>query len=497
MNLNQTPHDYLIVFIHILFKRKRLILTFMACSFALVCLYTFMATPIFMASSQVLVKLGRENVFIPQVGNVSPILNENTVEQINSELELLKSQVLAEAVIKSVGLDKLFPDMQNPGWLGRIRRSLSGTADNRNDERALLRFQKALAVQGVRNSRVIEIEFQHPDRKLAAEVVNRYVATYLDERLKLHRDPQSFAFFDEQTRLLREKIQKAEERLKDLKALNQVIEPGQERDLMLRQKSELEAVVNDTAGRIEETQRRILQLRNQLASLSELVAQGEETEPNQLLINTLQTQMVQLEIRKKELLTKYTDNNPLLLEVNEQLRGVQQRLVEEQSRRYGRSRYGPNPTYQQIREELLRNEVEEKALTAKLAIQREQLDQYRTKLVKIVSSELDLSELQNEIDVDRRNFQLYQTKAEENRISNEMDSRKIANVSVINAALPPIEPIKPNKWLNLGLGVLFAIFGSIGLALGIEVFKDHFERPDEVEAALGSPVLASIPYRQG
>jgi capsular polysaccharide biosynthesis protein len=48
--------------------------------------------------------------------------------------------------------------------------------------------------------------------------------------------------------------------------------------------------------------------------------------------------------------------------------------------------------------------------------------------------------------------------------------------------------------LNLGLGIAFAVFGSLGLAFGLELFRDDCERPDELEQALGAPVLASIPH---
>jgi capsular polysaccharide biosynthesis protein len=77
-----------------------------------------------------------------------------------------------------------------------------------------------------------------------------------------------------------------------------------------------------------------------------------------------------------------------------------------------------------------------------------------------------------------------------------MDSQKIVSVSVLRPALIPLKPIKPNILLNLGLGIAFAVFGSLGLAFGLDLFRDHFDRPDEVEAALGTPVLASIPHLQ-
>jgi uncharacterized protein involved in exopolysaccharide biosynthesis len=496
MNLNETAHDYLLWFFHVLFKRQRLITLCMTVSFALVCMYTFTVTPTFMASSQVLVKIGRENVYVPQGGNYNPILSENSLEQINSEIELLKSRVLAERIINSIGTDRLYPDMGDPVWYKRIKSRVIGSENTPIAQLSLGKFDKALTIHGIKNSRVIEVGFQHPDPVLAAEVANRYVAGYLDERVKVHQDPKTLTFFDDQTKFLREKIQKTEEKLRELKSRSELVELSQERSLLLRQRSELEVSMNDTEGRVEETLRRIAQLRQQTSVVPERIPQGEETESNPLLINTLQGQLVQLELRKKELLSKYTEGNRFVQEVDEQIRGVQKRLSDEEPRRYGRSRYGPNPSFQQIRDDLLRNEVELKALNAKLHSQRDHMERYRKRLDQIASNEIIFNDLQSELDVDRKNYQLYLTKAEESRISNEMDSQKIVSVSVLRPALIPLKPIKPNILLNLGLGIAFAVFGSLGLAFGLDLFRDHFDRPDEVEAALGTPVLASIPHLQ-
>lgn len=496
MNLNVTAHDYLLEFFNIFFKRQRLIGIFMVSSFLLVCLYTFIVTPTFMASSQVLVKIGRENVYVHQGGNYTPIVNESSLEQINSEIELLKSRVLAEKTLKSIGIGRLYPKLEDSTWYGRIKSAVLGAGRVSISELALVEFEKALTIQSIKNSRVIEVGFHHPDPNLAAEVANRYVGGYMDERVKVHQDPRSLAFFDEQTKILREKIQKAEERLKDLKSRSELVELSQERSLLLRQKSELEVSTNDTESRVEEIMRRIDQLKRQAGMVPERIPQGEETESNPLLINTLQAQLVQLELRKRELLGKYTENNRFVQEVDGQIRDVQQRLSGEESRRYGRSRYGVNPSFQQIRDDLLRNEVELKAMNAKLKTQRDHMGHYKKRLDQLASNEINLNDLQSELEVDRKNYQLYLTKVEESRISNEMDSQKIANVSVLRPALIPLKPVKPNILLNLGLGFGFAVFGSLGLAFGLELFRDHFEKPYEVEAALGAPVLASIPHRQ-
>jgi uncharacterized protein involved in exopolysaccharide biosynthesis len=92
-------------FLHVIFKRKTQILLFFLATFCTVAVGTFIVNPIYQATAQILVKIGRENLYMPTVptsGN-NPVINLNHEEQLNSEIEILKSPTLAEEVVKALG----------------------------------------------------------------------------------------------------------------------------------------------------------------------------------------------------------------------------------------------------------------------------------------------------------------------------------------------------------------------------------------------------------
>jgi capsular polysaccharide biosynthesis protein len=92
---------------------------------------------------------------------------------------------------------------------------------------------------------------------------------------------------------------------------------------------------------------------------------------------------------------------------------------------------------------------------------------------------------------------LYLSKFEESRISNAMDSEKMANLSVIQPAYPPSKPVAPRKRLNMLIALLLGGFGGLGLAFFMEYLDESLENPDDVEKHLQLPVLASIPKLSG
>jgi uncharacterized protein involved in exopolysaccharide biosynthesis len=84
-------------FLHVLFKRKVQILLFFFATVCTVTIGTFLMKPTYEATSQILVKIGRENLYVPTVPNSgnNPVINVNREEQLNSEIEILKSPSLA------------------------------------------------------------------------------------------------------------------------------------------------------------------------------------------------------------------------------------------------------------------------------------------------------------------------------------------------------------------------------------------------------------------
>jgi uncharacterized protein involved in exopolysaccharide biosynthesis len=428
---------------------------------------------------------------------VSPVISLNREEQINSEIEILRGQTLAQKVVETLEPTTIYPNLGNEG-LGVLRWvTQRAQAQQSLLEKAVLKLQKDLTVEGIKKSNVIEVGFKHNVPQMAATVVNSLVNLYLDHHLDVHKTPHSYKFFNEQTRILKTKLGQAEDQLEAFKASYNISSLAEERSLLLAKEADLRATLNRTLGQIAETENRVGQLQKQLVSIPKTIPQGEETGHSPYVINTLHARLVELELKEKELLTKYTEQSRLVQNAREEIQIVRDKLKEQEAKRYERSRSGVNVTYQRLQEELFRNQAELRALKAKGETQEVQLGEYQSKLEKLNQIEVELNDLRQQVDVDRQNYRLYLTKFEESRISDAMDTEKIANVTQIQAARAPLKPVSPKILLNLVLGLFLGAFGALGLAFFMEYLDDSLEKPEDAEKILNLPVLASIPELKG
>jgi uncharacterized protein involved in exopolysaccharide biosynthesis len=72
-----------------------------------------------------------------------------------------------------------------------------------------------------------------------------------------------------------------------------------------------------------------------------------------------------------------------------------------------------------------------------------------------------------------------------------------SNIRVVDPALAPTSPSRPQKSRNIFLGFLLGIVGGIGLAIFREYLDNTIKSPDDVEALTGLPSLAVVPSQPG
>jgi len=221
----------------------------------------------------------------------------------------------------------------------------------------LPRFQAALSIEAIKDTNLVMLQFSHPDPRMAATVVNRLADIYLDHHLTVYKTPKFNKFVEEQTLLLKTRLQQSEKKLESLKKQQNIISLEEERSLLLNQEAALRADLNRTLSLEVETGKRIHQFQQQLVATPKTIQQGEEVDRNQELINALEVKLMELELKEIELRRKYTDEIKEVKDIKYEIRVVREKLADLSKKHYVTKKYGVNPAYRQTQAELFRSEA--------------------------------------------------------------------------------------------------------------------------------------------
>ena len=79
----------------------------------------------------------------------------------------------------------------------------------------------------------------------------------------------------------------------------------------------------------------------------------------------------------------------------------------------------------------------------------------------------------------------------------DVDLPKTMMVEIVDRAVPGLRPVRPNKPLNIALGIIIGLVVGVGLAFFIEYLDTSVKTIDDVERSLQCPVLGVIPQNVG
>ena len=212
MNKNQQNEIQLRSILNVVFKRKNQTLIFFGATIFTVIIATFLVTPQFEASTQILVTLGRGGLLFANMGDKAPQVFLDQENVINSEVEILKSVAIAEKVIKELGGGaSIFPEISKDRKSkkskknGQSSEQMNTAESNEELNEALLIFKKSPRLQVLKKSNLINVSYRHPDPKLATEILNKLTSIYVDHHAALRKTKKSYEFFQNQTELLKDK----------------------------------------------------------------------------------------------------------------------------------------------------------------------------------------------------------------------------------------------------------------------------------------------------
>ena len=476
--ISPTMRDLLAV----LFRQRRLALFSFMATFLAVLGYGMLA-PSYQAHMNVLVRRGRVDPLVTPAPTPSPMFqrDEITDEELNSQVELLRDDEILRTVVQATA----------PAGSPWYERYLGGSEEVRL-ARSVRRMARRLMVVPIRKTNIIQVDYSSSDPAQAAAVLHSLAHAYLERQQRVRRPSGEYEFFDQQVTQSRRGLLDAEFRLMDFSSDQGVVSAAQERDMALQKLSDAEANDRQTQVTIVETRRRIRDLESKLRSLPERTLTVIRNSDNPQLTEKMKSKLLELQLKRTELLTKFQPSYRLVQEIDQQIAETRASILGEEHSPLRDETTNQEPNHEWAKSELIKAQVELGTLEAHGQAVRIQVTGYREVAQRLGGNALRQGELLAELKVAEEKYLLYVNKREEARIENALDQGGILNVTIAEEPRVPALPARAG-WVFGLIGVMLGSTLSTGLAFTADYLNPGFRTPDEVVDYLGVPVLASLP----
>jgi uncharacterized protein involved in exopolysaccharide biosynthesis len=423
------------------------------------------------ATSRLLVSLGDEYMYRPSVGRGDQAmpLSPEIESLVQSELELLRSPVVAQAALNKATLARAYPDIAKrckPEACERL--GIAAVAEH-------------LTVGATPKNLVIFAHFEHKSAAMSAEMLNAVVEAYLAYRTEIFTDNRT-AIFGEQRKRFEADLAQADEKIREYLLANNLTDLAAERDT-LRQ------LYQSASGELLQTQSKLRQSEAQLANYRRQI----ESIPPELDLyveDSSQQTLTALKLEREEKLSRYRADSRVIQELDKRIE-QSEAFLESRASPGGVVRRGPNPLYQQVQASIatLRSEVQ--ALKGQEVELKSQIEAFELRQRRLVELEPNLAELERSREVAEQSVRAFAEREVEERARTELSQRSVNNIRLLEPATAPIEG-KSLKLPAAILALLFAGFTALMVGLMRALTRNGFATPGAVERTLGLPVLATV-----
>ena len=478
-----------------LFRRRRLALIVFLGIFVGAVLGGLLAPREYEAEMKILVNHSRVDAAVtpdadaPQTAGV-PEISE---EYLNSEVELLKSRDLLEQVVLVCGLES-----HGNTRFARLRHHVNhifGIAEPTQAvrvARSVQNLQDRLIVDPLKKTVLIRVAYDARDPQRAAYVLQTLARLYEEKHAAVHRSPGTFSFFDQETDRYRTELAAAEARLTSFDTKEGVVAPAEQEQLVLQQLSQFEADLHADEASADAARARSLALESRSSAIPDRQTTQMRKVDNAQLLADLESTLLSLELKDREMLIKYAPSYPPVKEVEEQIADARQAIATAQQSPVEETTTDRVPARDWLTTEMAKAAADRAQFEGQAAATERVVRRYRDAAEQLDQKGAVQEDLARDVKTAEDNYLLYVHKREEARISDALDSKRIVNVSIAEAATVPAFPVSHLGWALVG-GLFAAGISSVGTVYAADRLDPSFRNPEELRRYLDVKVLASIP----
>ena len=335
-----------------------------------------------------------------------------------------------------------------------------------------------ISVKPLKDSRlaIISVTDRKPQR--AALIANTIADTYIEYNLdyKLEGARSAMAWLAEQESDLKRQLEESELKLYQFK---------KDRNLLAVSLDDKQSMLSNNLANVNQKLTDLKISRLALESKRRMIERARDNimERDTLpelhdnpAVRSLRDSFITFNKEYAELSTKYGAEHPRMKALMDQMDVVRKAYEKECNETL--------VTFEKAYQEIVDNEKTLRAF----------MEQQKNEAIEVSKIEVEYRPLSRAADQNNKMYGVISTRQKEIDITGPM---KTNNVRVLERAVVPGSPIRPNPIQNLMMGLLMGLGTGIALAFGIEALDNTLKTQADVEQFLGVPVLGLVPVIGG
>lgn len=425
-------------------------------------LYTFNAPKSYRSVASVEILREKDKVF-----QLEDIVRQEVAnaEDFNTQIKILESLNIIQAV------DKRLKGNMRQNFLAPYEKGLDATLRGARSIPEILLANRMIAP--VRLSLVVNIVYDHPDAELSAIVANYFAEEYIDFNRNKQIEGSLRAVDDLRSQADQQlaKIKDMEFRLADFKEKYGTLSVERSQDIdnqqLISLNTRLEAdkkAYDDSLILVQQIETAI-ENEDPLWELTFIASYSRVPE----LLNRLSLNKIEIANLSK----KYRAMHPTMIAALNQLEETESEL--------DRAVKSAAAT---IKNEFLRHEANFKSSQNRLA-------QKQKELIELDRIRPEYDALLRDLEVSRELYNHYFSRLQQAAVKVSTEGQ---TARIIDRAIKPLRPFKPNIPLNLVIGLVLGMGVGLGLVFLLAFMDDKVKSAYDIESILGIPLVGIVPH---
>ena len=483
-------------YLNVLLNHKKLILSFLLVTVVVTAIFTFSTKPVYQAVSKLVIGVNKD---ISPISGQSYSISSFYAEEknFNTHFKLITSKPVLKMVAQAVDLSP-DTDLESTNLLVRY---MSRVKDNiKLVKSAIKNFIKQLMpapdtlselegelatqdtiyrqllsrvkVNPVEETRIMEIVALDTDPQRARDIANAMAQKYIEFDLstKLQSSTTKLNWMTGELYGVKKKLEDAEKEFIDYKQSQKMFSMEGKQNLINQKIASFNQKYLETSNKKLEMDSKLRGLQKAMGSQANIMQIKSLVDDP--IIRELYSTLTSLEIEKGHLSKVYKPKHPKIVEVASKIENTRAKLKIE------------------LEKKMAAMKRERDILESQEQEIKKQIAGFEEEAMQTSEKELAYNIYQRNVNTSQQLYDILLSQVKESNILQNADA---SNLTIVEMADLPEEPVKPNKKRNFLLSIVLGVFGGVGLAFFLEYLDQTIRNEEDAERFLGYPVIAVVP----